>query len=245
MHVLVVDDDQPLLAIIEQALEREGFEVACATTIATAMDRSDERAPDVWIIGSWLPDGSGLDLLIALRLLDPDVHVILTGTGSEASRVLGLVSGADDYVSKPFSAREVAARVISLARRRRASSTALLEFGRLVIDRDAREVRVDGRLIDMPKRELDLLLHLATHPRQSFSREQLLRDVWSSSADWQGPATVTEHMRRLRRRIEQDPLDPRWLVTIRGLGYRFEPGFTDQRSLAWSRIAFGRETILL
>ena len=159
--------------------------------------------------------------------------ILLTGRSAEADKVLGLRSGADDYVLKPFSPDELVARVETVLRRsgRLSGPAALpepaagrvLEFGGLEVDLDSREVRVAGRHVAMTAREFDLLAFLASAPRRVFSREQLLRQVWDSSTEWQADATVTEHVRRIRRKIEPDPDQPRWVLTIRGAGYRFEP----------------------
>lgn len=235
MDVLVVDDDPDAVAVVRFALEREGFDVATADTAGGALDQVRLRPPDVAILEVHLPDGSGLELLAELRKRDRDVYVImLTGAGTEAERVLGLVSGADDYIVKPFSARELAARVISLARRRGVTPSPILDYGHLRIDPGSREVILGDRRLELPPRELDLLIHLASHPRQTFSREQLLQAVWRSSCDWQGASTVTEHVRRLRTKIEHNPLQPDWLVTVRGAGYRFEPVSSERFSPAWS-----------
>jgi DNA-binding response OmpR family regulator len=228
LRVLLVDDDPTTRDAADVAIRREGFEVRSATTSVEALAIAARWPPDVAIVGSRLSDGFGMDVMSALRLRDAAVHVMLTGSGDEQERIRALHHGADQYVSSPCSGRELAARVVSIDRRRRAMSTRVLDLGPLVIHIDAREVVLDGRPVAVPPRELDLLIHLATHPRQTFTREQLLRAVWSSTGEWQDTATVTEHIRRLRMRIEQHPLNPRWLVTIRGVGYRFEPGFADR-----------------
>jgi DNA-binding response OmpR family regulator len=168
--------------------------------------------------------------------------VFLTGRAHEIDRIAGLKMGADDYVIKPFSAGELAARVESVLRRSRrgqyapaqapttaqnnsrspATATGIV-MGELHLDPVTREVKVAGRLVDLTAREFDLLVFLAQSPRQVFSRAQLLDHVWASSSDWQTEATVTEHIRRLRRKIEADPDNPLWITTVRGVGYRFEP----------------------
>jgi DNA-binding response OmpR family regulator len=139
--------------------------------------------------------------------------------------------GADDYIVKPFSAAELVARIHSVLRRSRSSAASpapdqegeAFDFGRLRIDLATREVTIDAKTIAMTAREFDLLAFMVQSPRRVFSREQLLSNVWESSTAWQDPATVTEHIRRIRRKIEDDPDSPRWLVTVRGIGYRFEP----------------------
>jgi len=138
--------------------------------------------------------------------------------------VAGLELGADDYVVKPFSPRELVARVRSVLRRTRPLGIATpVEFGPLRIDPAAREASVDGELVDLTAREFDLLAFLAATPRRVYSRAELLDHVWDSSPEWQDPATVTVHMRRIRQKLEDDPQNPRWLKTVWGVGYRFEP----------------------
>ena len=232
MQVLLAIADADELGRVRFALEREGFIVATARTRSGAIARARVQRPAVALVDELLPGGSGADLLVDLRDNDPSVYLMLTGSGNEAERVRCFVDGADDYIVAPLAPREVAARVIALARRRKVVVTPVLDFGRLHIDPVRREVLVDGCVVELPPRELDVLIHLASSPRCTFSRDQLLRDVWDSSADWQDASTVTEHVRRLRQKIEIDPLDPQWLVTIRGVGYRFEPGFADQRGAA-------------
>ena len=158
--------------------------------------------------------------------------ILLTARSDETDRVLGLELGSDDYLVKPFSPRELTARVRSVLRRTMAHATAssagrtaqvTLQFGPLVIDRAAREISVDGTIVSLTAKEFDLLAHLAAHPRQVFSRAQLLNAVWDSDPAFQDPATVTVHVGRLRSKIEADPEHPRWIVTVFGVGYRFEP----------------------
>jgi DNA-binding response OmpR family regulator len=151
---------------------------------------------------------------------------MLTARSEESDRVAGLELGADDYVVKPFSPRELAARVNGVLRRAAPKSPPVgdtLEFEGLTIDNRSREVRLHGELVEMTPKEFDVLAHLAASPRQVFSRADLLRDVWQSSPEWQDPATVTVHIRRVRHKIESDPGDPRWLQTAWGVGYRFQP----------------------
>jgi DNA-binding response OmpR family regulator len=142
----------------------------------------------------------------------------------EADRVLGLGLGADDYVVKPFSPRELAARAQSVLRRTNPKPpTPRIEFDRLIIDGATREVLVDGEAVALTPLEFDLLAFLARSPRQVFSRGQLLEHVWNSSSEFQDPSTVTVHVRRLRQKLEDDPNEPRWVTTVWGVGYRFEP----------------------
>jgi DNA-binding response OmpR family regulator len=172
-----------------------------------------------------MPEMDGLAVLARLRETGTLPVILLTARDAEDDRIRGLDLGADDYVVKPFSPRELAARVRSLLRRARAAGPAgVLEFEGLRIDLGARDVSVGGEPAGLTRREFDVLATLASAPRQAFSRAQLLRRVWGSQEAWQTPATVTEHVRRLRRKIESDPERPRWVQTVQRVGYRFEPG---------------------
>jgi two-component system alkaline phosphatase synthesis response regulator PhoP len=150
--------------------------------------------------------------------------ILLTAASDEADRVLGFEIGADDYVIKLFLPRELVARIRALLRRARQSDSAsLMAFDDLVIDPQAREVFLAGQEVKLTGREFDLLVFMASSPRRAYTREQLLQQVWNSEPSWQNVATVTEHIHRIRRRIETDPAKPRFLVTVRGAGYRFDP----------------------
>jgi DNA-binding response OmpR family regulator len=222
-RVLAVDDDPHVLALLERVLSREGFEVTALTTAGEALDVISRTPPDVVLLDVNLAGRDGFDVLAQVRdRLDLPV-IFVTGRGAEPDRVHGLRLGADDYVVKPFSSRELVARINNVLRRRApARAAAVREFGRLSIDVGAREVRLDGELVPTTAKEFDLLAFLSASPRQTYSRDELLRSVWDSSASWQDPATVTEHVRRLRVKIEASPDRPRWIVTVRGVGYRFE-----------------------
>jgi len=226
-HVLVVDDDLDVLTFLLSALGADGYEVEASTTSAGALRAISRRAPDLVVLDVMLGGEDGLDLLSEIRSDHAIPVVLLTGRGGEGDRVLGLRMGADDYVVKPFSAAELSARIHSILRRSgQAASQAprtLRTFGWLAIDTVAREVSVRGMVVDTTAKEFDLLLHLSGSPRQVFSRQQLLEAVWDSSSDWQDPATVTEHVRRLRLKIEDEPDRPAFIRTVRGVGYRFEP----------------------
>jgi len=164
-----------------------------------------------------------LEVLTEIRKKSNLPVIVLSGRGEESERVVALEMGADDYVVKPFLVRELPARIRSVLRRARPAPSARMEFGPLEIRLAEREVVLAGRTIETTAKEFDLLAKLASHPRRVFSRAELLEEVWGSSRDWQDPATVTEHVRRVRRKIENDPEQPRWLQTVRGVGYRFEP----------------------
>jgi len=221
-RVLVVDDEPTVRDVVARYLERDGYvvrEVGDGDEVAAAIE---SFRPDLVVLDVMLPGTSGLDVLRELGNRVP--VILLTARTDETDRVLGLELGADDYVVKPFSPRELVARVRSVIRRSGApTGTAVLTFDELSIDLAAREVRVGGEVVALTAKEFDMLAHLASHPRQVFSRAQLLVAVWDSSADYQDPATVTVHVRRVRNKIERDPEQPRWIATVWGVGYRFEP----------------------
>jgi DNA-binding response OmpR family regulator len=219
-----VDDDPAILGMLQRVLATEGFDVQGVATAREAMAVITTRLPDVVLLDVNLADEDGFDVLAEVRRSHDVPIILVTGRGEEPDRVLGLRMGADDYVVKPFSYPELVARIGSVLRRSAPRPTAAaLAFGRLELDTASREVRVDGRLIETTAKEFDLLSFLAASPRQVFSRHQLLQHVWESSSEWQDPATVTEHVRRLRLKIEENPESPSWIVTVRGVGYRFEP----------------------
>ncbi|HEX4904927.1 MAG TPA: response regulator transcription factor [Acidimicrobiales bacterium] len=217
VRVLVVDQDLDVLQRVPEELDREGFAVRIASSGGRALRELQRWLPHVAVLDA------RVDALAALREHDTEVHVLVTGIDEEDDRVAALRGGADDCVGRTCSPREIAARVVAVARRCEIGATTL-DIGSLRIDRDARKVHVGDRVVEMPQRELDLLVHLASNPERTFSREQLLRAVWRSSSQWQKASTVTEHIRRIRNRIEDDPLRPRWLIAVRGVGYRFQPG---------------------
>jgi DNA-binding response OmpR family regulator len=231
-RVLVVEDDRSTRLLVRRVLERDGFHVVEAADGVSAMAAvtGSEGAPavDLVILDLQLPRLNGLAVLRALRRESEVPVIILSGRGDEAVRVLGFEAGADDYVVKPFFPRELLARVRAVLRRVEPPSgtsddDSRLVFGDLLIDRRGREVLVGGEAVAITAREFDLLAFLAASPREVFSREQLLNEVWRSSSEWQDPATVTELIRRLRLKVEPEPDRPRWIQTVRGVGYRFDP----------------------
>jgi len=224
--ILVVDDDDAVRTMLSRALTAEGFAVEVAADGDAARSALANQEPDLVVLDLTLPSEDGLDILAGLRETSDVPVILLTGRGAEHDRILGLKLGADDYLVKPFSPGELAARISSVLRRTRRSAVAaptVLDFGTLRIELETREVEVHGAKVDFTAKEFDLLAYLAGSPRQVFAREQLLQQVWDSSSDWQDSATVTEHVRRLRRKIEDNPDEPRWIKTVRGVGYRFEP----------------------
>jgi DNA-binding response OmpR family regulator len=223
LQVLVVEDTPSAAELIRRSLEADGMQVSVVGTLGEAREWLAAQAPDVMVLDVELPDGSGLDLLRDPRLGTVAPAVVLSTRQAEHDRVGGLEAGAEDYVPKPFYPRELATRVRRVAGRGVQERPATLEFDGLTIDVAARDVLVNGETVDLTTREFDLLVHLASFPRRVFSRDDLLRQVWDSSPEWQTTKTVTEHVRRVRAKIEPDSTDPRWIVTVGRSGYRFEP----------------------
>lgn len=222
-QVLVVDDEEMVREVVVRYLERDGFVVTQVADGQAALDFLEESSPDLVILDLMLPKVQGVDVLRAIRKVGNLPVILLSARAEESDRVAGLELGADDYVVKPFSPRELAARVRTVLRRSEPQVAVQLDFGELVIDQASREITVEGRVIDTAPKEFDLLIQLAAAPRTVFSRAELLEKVWDSSVEYQDPSTVTVHMRRLRQKIEHDPNNPRWLTTVWGVGYRFDP----------------------
>jgi DNA-binding response OmpR family regulator len=224
-RILVVDDDPTVAEVVVRYLEREGYTVESVGDGRAALDRAGTDVPDLVVLDLMLPGLDGLEVYRRLRRLAPVPVIMLTARGDEDDRVVGLELGADDYVSKPFSPRELTARVKSVLRRAGGVTTApgpgTVEADGLLIDLGAREVHVDGTLVTLTAREFDLLAFLARHPRRAFRREELLEVVWGYT--YGDTATVTVHIRRLREKIEGDPSSPVHLSTVWGVGYRFDP----------------------
>jgi DNA-binding response OmpR family regulator len=224
MRLLLVEDDQAVRRLVRNHLEHEGVTVTEASTVAEALNELHHHEFDVAILDLTLPDGSGLEVLRELRALGSAAHVaVLSGAGAEIDRVRALDLGADDYVVKPFYVRELASRILAVQRRQDSARGTEYRYGRLWIDVGARVVTVDEVPLHLTTKEFDLLACLAANPRHVFTREDLLRAVWNSAGDWQRASTVTEHIRRLRAKIEADPVHPVILRTARGAGYRFDP----------------------
>jgi two-component system phosphate regulon response regulator PhoB len=225
IRVLVAEDDVDLQGFLRETLEAEGMLVQTAADGAGTLLAVGADPPDIVLLDLDLPDLDGLDVLSAVRRRGELPVIVLTGRRLEQDRVAGLERGADDYVLKPFSSRELIARIRTVLRRADhgmdTTEADVLTHDGLVIDRTAREVLVEGKKVELTKREFDLLAFLAAHPRRVFSRQELLSEVWGSSEDWQVPATVTEHVRRVRLKLETDPTNPRWIHNVRGVGYRF------------------------
>jgi two-component system phosphate regulon response regulator PhoB len=225
--VLIVDDDADLRAALSDLLGDNGYLVIESSTGARVLELCNRHHPDVVLLDLGLPDVSGLDVLTELTEAGVAPVIVLSGRSGEADRVVGLELGADDNISKPFGARELVARVNAAIRRRHgASPRGVITTGGLVIDQNTRDVSIEGRTVSLTPKEFDLLTFLALSPRQVYSRSQLLRHVWGSSAHWQDDNTVAEHIYRIRRKLDPDDRN-RYIETVRGVGYRFTPDGCD------------------
>ena len=223
-HVLVVDDDEDVRRMVSTYLALDGFEAQEANSAAAAVEAIRHDRPDLVLLDVMMPGRDGLDLLAELRRAGDLPVIMVTARGGEADRVMGLRLGADDYMVKPFSPAELVARINAVLRRRVAASpSSTLSFDGLTLDPTTRTLTVRGNVVQTTAKEFDLLAFLASSPSQVFSRDQLLDKVWGSSSEWQDPGTVTEHVRRVRLVIEEDPANPRRIRTVRGVGYSFEP----------------------
>jgi DNA-binding response OmpR family regulator len=227
--VLVVEDDPMVAEVVARYLAREGYQVETVADGASALDRAVASPPDLMVLDLMLPRMDGLEVCRRVRAAALPVAIImLTARGDETDRVVGLELGADDYVAKPFSPRELAARVKSVLRRSAGlpagpwpAGGQRLTAGDLEIDLASREVHLAGHGVALTGREFDLLACLMVHPRRVFRREELLDQVWGYT--FGDTSTVTVHVRRLREKIEKDPSSPAHLQTVWGVGYRFEP----------------------
>jgi DNA-binding response OmpR family regulator len=223
-QVLVVDDEPTIREIVVRYLERDGFATLEAADGDRARELVERESPDLVVLDLMLPGTDGLELCRWIRSRSSLPVIMLTARGEESDRIVGLELGADDYVTKPFSPRELAARVRTVLRRAELElmTDERLTFDGLVIDSSSREVTRGGEPLRLTAREFDLLWFMASHTRRVFAREQLMRRVWGYSAAVD-TGTVTVHMRRLREKIEEDPSRPRHLETVWGVGYRFTP----------------------
>jgi DNA-binding response OmpR family regulator len=226
-RILVVEDDRTVSEVVTRYLEREGYVVEVAYDGAVALERALADPPELVVLDLMIPSMDGFEVCRRLRAAAPVPVIMLTARGEEADRIVGLELGADDYVSKPFSPRELTARVKAVLRRAGGPVTAgggeptVLRAGPLEVDTVAHEARRDGDIVALTSREFDLLVHLMRHPRRAFRREDLLEQVWGFA--YGDTSTVTVHVRRLREKIEVDPAEPRYVCTVWGVGYRFEP----------------------
>jgi DNA-binding response OmpR family regulator len=225
-RILVVEDEAIVAEVVERFLKREGYETLVVGDGRQALDAVPRFLPDLVVLDLMLPSVDGLEVCRQVRSQSETPIIMLTARGEESDKVLGLGLGADDYVTKPFSPRELAARVQAVLRRARArsavaSDSEILRFGSLRMSPRTRVVEREGVDLRLTAREFDLLHFLAQHAGQVFSREQLMDSVWDF--DFAGDAsTVTVHVRRLREKVEEDPSRPRYLKTVWGVGYKFD-----------------------
>lgn len=223
-RILVVDDDPTVAEVVARYLVRDGHQVECVADGREALRRAEDDPPDLIVLDLMLPGISGLEVCRRLRATSPVPVVMLTALGEETDRLVGLEIGADDYVTKPFSPRELALRVKAVLRRARGArltpDAGILADADLTVDVGAHEVTLGGQALSLTAREFDLLAFLLRHQRQAFTREELLDKVWGWS--FGDSSTVTVHVRRLREKIEPDPTAPRRIRTVWGVGYRYE-----------------------
>ena len=222
--VLVVDDEPIVRDVVVRYLQRDGFETLVAGDGDTARTLIEQTPPELVVLDVMLPGTDGLALCKWIRARGDLTVIMLTARGDEADRIVGLELGADDFVTKPFSPRELAVRVQTVLRRATPAATTAkrLVFDGLSIDPATREVELDGSLLRLTAKEFDLLFFLASNPRRVFSRDQLMGRVWGYEAAVD-TGTVTVHVRRLRSKIERDASAPQRLETVWGVGYRFVP----------------------
>ena len=222
--ILVVDDEPTITDVVARYLERAGYVTRVAADGPNALRIAGEERPDLVVLDLMLPGMDGLEVMRRLRERERVSVILLTAKGEHTDRIIGLRLGADDYVVKPFSPAELVARVDAVLRR--VDSSPQLEepiaFDDLELDPVARRVTVRGEEVQLTVREYELLLHLVRHPGQVFSRDQLMDAVWQYSF-YTDTSTVTVHVRRLRAKIEANASEPRWLQTVWGVGYRFQP----------------------
>jgi DNA-binding response OmpR family regulator len=229
-RIVVVDDDPTVADVVGRYLIRDGHTVECVHDGFEALRRVEQAPPDLVVLDLMLPGMDGLEVCRRLRQKWPIPVVMLTALGDETDRLVGFETGADDYVTKPFSPRELALRIRSVLRRSRGTGLpggpaglggGMINDGDLSVDLTAHEVRIRGELLQLTSREYDLLVFLMRNPRKAFTRDQLLQDVWAWS--FGDTSTVTVHVRRLREKLESDPTLPKRIVTVWGVGYRYEP----------------------
>jgi DNA-binding response OmpR family regulator len=225
--ILVVDDEPSIREVVTLYLQRAGYRVLVASDGQEALQALERHSPDLVVLDLMLPQVDGLEITRLLRADGDTPIIMLTARREETDRILGLEMGADDYVVKPFSPRELVSRVRAVLRRAGGAPHAgakgqVLSFDDLRIDPQTRLVEVEGEERSLTATEFDLLWALARHPRQVLNRDQLLDMVWGFN-EYVDPSTVTVHVRRLREKVEADPSHPRHVVTVWGVGYKFEP----------------------
>ena len=226
-RILVVDDDPTVSEVVARYLERDGYAVETVSDGRRALDRALAEPPDLVVLDLMLPAMDGLEVCRRLRALAPVPVIILTARGQESDRIMGLELGADDYVAKPFSTKELVARVRAVLRRAKgplaragANGPRVHGDGDLEVDVAARQARLRGEVVALTAREFELLAFLIRHPARAFRREEILEQVWGYR--YGDTSTVTVHVRRLREKIEPDPGNPVRIATVWGIGYRWE-----------------------
>lgn len=226
MEILIVEDEPSIAEVVSLYLRRAGFNVKVVDDGQKAIDQMNISLPNLLILDLMLPNIDGYEITRWLRDRSDTPIIMLTARRGESDRIAGLEMGADDYVIKPFSPQELVSRVRAVLRRTtiqtQISSDKVLNYNDLNINPQTRLVTLDKDEKVLTAKEFDLLLLLARHPRQVFTRQQLLENVWGLS-DYIDPSTVTVHVRRLREKIEKDPSNPRHIITVWGIGYKFEP----------------------
>jgi two-component system, OmpR family, phosphate regulon response regulator PhoB len=221
-RVLVVEDDPGNRLLLRRVLEDEGYAVTEAGDGPAALHAITNETIALVVLDLGLPGVDGVEVLQRMRRSSGVPVLVLSGRSQEIEKLRVLDAGADDYVVKPYSLPELSARVRALLRRGTPiARQERFEQGNLAIDVSSREVTIEGAPVEFTPKEFDLLAFLMSSPGRSWSRDELLHYVWGSTDDWQNPATVTEHVRRVRLKIESDPRRPHWIQTVRGMGYRF------------------------
>lgn len=226
VRVLVVEDEATIRRVIVGYLQREGFQVTEAGDGRSALELARATNPDMVVLDLMLPGLDGIEVCRALRVFSDAYVIMLTARTEEVDKLIGLSVGADDYMTKPFSPRELVARLRAMLRRPRleaANEPASRHFGELMIDPQAREVTVAGRQVELTRTEFDLLDVLSANPRRVFPRRELVAEVWG--ADWYGDDHIVDvHIAHLRTKLRDDASRPRYVMTVRGVGYRMGNG---------------------
>lgn len=225
-QIVIVEDEPSISEVVGLYLKRAGFDVTTFSDGLSAYEQFAKKLPDLVILDVMLPGMDGFSLIRSIRDRSDVPVILLTSRREESDRIAGLELGADDYVVKPFSPQELVSRVRAVLRRTQSKSDTptqgAIQIDNIKINPQTREVFIDGSNVTLTAKEFDLLYHLVIHPRQVFSRDQLLESIWGLR-DFIDPSTVTVHIRRLREKIEKDPTAPTHLLTSWGVGYKFEP----------------------
>ncbi|WP_273851471.1 response regulator transcription factor [Guptibacillus spartinae] len=221
--ILLVDDEEAILDVSSRYLERDGYVVITASNGEEAITKWKTEQPDLIVLDLMMPVKDGMETAEEIREVDDVPIMMLTALGQERDRLLGLTIGADDYLTKPFSPRELVLRVRNILRRtkRQPVQSTIMSFGELMIDESKRLVTVADKEVDLTVKEFDLLYLLASHPTRVFPRSQLIEAIWGYEFDGDGN-TINVHIRRLREKIEKDSATPKWIKTVWGIGYKFE-----------------------